>query len=433
MTEDEHREQEPEGRRESYLHADPALDQATRPFTPIDVPEEEEPYDELPEYEEESEEEAGDEEDDDGHTPRVLRVLVYLAAVLAAAFGLAYFTWICAGDIFALSKPDREVEVVIQADDTVGDVTEQLQEDGLIRYPWLFQLYCGLTHADEKISAGTYTLNNVYDYHALVNGLRSTALTRATVTVLIPEGYSCKQIFDELEKDGVCTVKDLEETAASYTFDYDFLQGLAYGESNRLEGYLFPDTYEFYVGDDPGRVLNKFLSNFKRKFTDELKEDIDTLNEKQRKKMEENGFSEQEIQENTMDLGKIVIVASLIEKESGGASESSTISSVIYNRLSSKLYPLLEIDASVRYGLDKWTEDLTAEDLATDTPYNTRKNPGLPVGPISNPGLDSIRAALFPRDTDYYFYVLTDSGFHHFSENYYEHQKFIEEMETSGN
>lgn len=364
--------------------------------------------------------------------PKVLKVLVYLAAVLAVSFALAYFAWICAGDVFALSKPDRDVEVVVDADPTVDEITEMLAEKGLIRYKWLFKLYCAVTGAEKKISEGTYTLNNVYDYHALINGLRATAATRETTEVMIPEGYTCAQIFALLEENGVCTAEELENAAASYMFDYTFLQDLPYGDSNRLEGYLFPDTYQFYIDDSPERVLSKFLDNFKWKFTEDLQEEIETLNEKLRKKMTENGFTEEEIEDGMMDLHKIVIVASLIERETGGDSESSNISSVIYNRLTSKIYPLLQIDASLRYGLNNWTEPLTETDLATDNPYNTSKYPGLPAGPISNPGLNSIRAALYPRDSGYYFYVLTSTGFHHFSENYYEHQAYIEEMNQSG-
>lgn len=379
------------------------------------------------------EEDVPEEERKQKKVPKALRTLVYLAVVLTLGFALAYFGWICAGDVFALSKPDREVEVVLEENPTVDEVTELLKEKGLIEYPWLFKLYCWLTNAEDKISEGTYTLNNVYDYHALVNGLRATAGTRETTEVTIPEGYTCAQIFALLEENNVCTVEELESAAASYMFDYSFLQDLPYGESNRLEGYLFPDTYQFYVDDTPERVLSKFLDNFSWKFTEELQADIDTLNERMRQKMQENGFTEEEIEAAKMDIHKVVIVASLIERETGGASESSSIASVIYNRLSSKLYPCLEIDASLRYGLDKWNEDLTAEDLNTDTPYNTRIYPGLPAGPISNPGIDSIRAAIYPRDSNYYFYVLTSSGFHHFSENYYEHQAFIEEMQGSGN
>lgn len=365
--------------------------------------------------------------------PKGMRRLIYFAAVLAASFALACFAWICAVDLFGLSKPDREVQVVVKEDDSLSDVINMLADEDLINHKWLFRIYCSLANAEEKISPGTYVLNNVYDYNALVNGLRAYAETRETVTVTIPEGYTCKQIFAELAANDVCTVEALESTAASYVFDYEFLDQIAYGESNRLEGYLFPDTYEFYVDDEPERVLSKFLNNFSLKMSEELQEDIDALNKDLRAKMKENGFTSAEMDENEIGLNEIIIIASLIERESGGTSESSLISSVIYNRLCSKAYPLLEIDASVRYGLDKWEGELTAEDLASDTRYNTRKYSGLPIGAISNPGIDSIRAAIYPRDTEYYFYVLTSTGYHHFSENYYEHQAYIEEMNHDSN
>ena len=369
------------------------------------------------------------EDADRAKLPKALKILLYIAVVLAASFALSYFAWICACDVFALSKPDRSVEVVIHDGDTIDDVIDLLADEGMVEYKWLFSLYCSLANADAKISPGTYTLNNMYDYNALINGLRATAATRETVTVMIPEGYTCSQIFALLEENHVCAASELENTAANYMFDYTFLRDLPYGESNRLEGYLFPDTYEFYVNDTPTRVLSKFLDNFKWKFSAELQEDIAELNATLREKMTENGFTEDEIAAAQMDLHDVVIVASLIERETGGTAESSSISSVIYNRLTSKIYPLLEIDASVRYGLNKWDEDLTQADLNLDTPYNTRKNPGLPAGPISNPGLDSIRAALYPRDTAYYFYALNPAtGLHHFSENYYEHQDYLEEL-----
>lgn len=368
-----------------------------------------------------------------GGIPIVLKVLLYIAAVLAASFALSLFAWLCAGDVLALSKPDREVEVVLTDGDTIDSVTDQLKEKGLIEFKWLFKIYCAITKAEGKLSAGTFKLNNVYDYHAIVNGLQATAQTRDTVRVMVPEGYNCDQIFTLLEEKGVCPKEDLESTAAGYMFDYDFLQELPYGAANRLEGYMFPDTYLFYVGDRPERVINKFLSNFEVKFTEELQADIELLNAEQKEKMEANGFTAEEIEAAKLDMAKIVIVASMIERETGGVAESATIASVIYNRLSSKIYPLLQIDAALRYGLDKWADPLTAEDFSVVSPYNTHKYPGLPAGPISNPGLDSIRAALYPKDTDYYFYALNPkSGQHHFTENYYEHQAYIEELNANG-
>ena len=358
------------------------------------------------------------------------RVLIYVACVLLASFVLAVFAWKCADDVCALTKPDRNVTITVAATDSVKTVTKTLRENELIEYPWLFRFYCWFSHAGDKIEPGTYTLNNRYDYHALVNGMISTSANRATAKITVPEGYDCDQIFDLLAQKGVCTKEALENAAANDKFDYSFLSGIEYGEKNRLEGYLFPDTYEFFVGDDPDKVLDKFLKNFSKKFDSEMLAAIDSLNTSLRAKMEAAGFSEQEIEDSMMNEYKIVTVASLIEKESASSSESTTISSVIYNRLCSKTYPLLEIDATVLYALGEHKATLTAADLMVDSPYNTRKYPGLPIGPISNPGISSLKAALYPEDTSYYFYALDKTGKHHFSETYEEHQKFLDSLEN---
>jgi UPF0755 protein len=328
--------------------------------------------------------------------------------------------------VLALTSPDEVVTIVVEPGDTVKDVAKTLHENDLIRFPWLFRFYGWFSNAGQKIDAGTYELNKVFDYHALVNGMIATAETRATVTVLIPEGYECSRIFELLEEKGVCSAGELYEVAATHEFDYDFLENLSYGADNRLEGYLFPDTYEFYVDDDPVNVIDKFLKNFSNKFDEDMESAIDALNDTLRAKMEANGFTETEIEANLMDRDKIVIVASLIEKEAATSSERTKIASVIYNRLCSKLYPCLQIDATVQYALGERKEQLTTADLDISSPYNTYNNAGLPVGPIANPGLSTLKAALYPADTDYFFYALDTDGTHHFSETYYEHNAFLE-------
>ena len=251
---------------------------------------------------------------------------------------------------------------------------------------------------------------------------------RAVVEVTIPEGYECTDIFKLLEADGVCSYDELANAAATYEFDYAFLQGLPYGDKNRLEGYLFPDTYQFFVGDDPENVIDKFLTNFDRKLTEELRSAVAGVNEMLTEKMTENGFTEQEIANSMLDLHDIITVASLIEKETAKTSESATIASVIYNRLCSKLYPCLQIDATIQYALPERKEVLSDADKSLISPYNTYTNAGLPAGPIANPGINSIRAALYPAETDYYFYALNKNGVHTFSETYYEHQEVLAEM-----
>ena len=376
------------------------------------------------------------------------RVLIYVVSVVAASVLLAFAGWHCADDVMALTKPDRSVSITVGEHDTMDDIVDTLEANDLIDLPWLFRFYCWFSNAEEKIVPGTYELNNVYDYHALVSGMSGNS-NRITRTVTIPEGYSCDQIFTMLEQEGVCRAEDLYDAAANSQFSYDFLQDLPYGKKNRLEGYLFPDTYEFYsvksekdnsnvdwtwpdgaVGDDPERVLEKFLDNFQQKFTEDMQASIDTLNQKLTAQMEANGFTSEEIAAGQMDLHKIIIVASLIEKETASVAESSLISSVIYNRLCSKDYPLLQIDATVLYALGEHKETLTAEDLMVDSPYNTRRYPGLPVGPIANPGLASIQAALNPEDTNYFFYALDTDGTHHFSETNQEHEQFLSQLEN---
>ena len=376
-------------------------------------------------------EETEEEEPMQQDKPRLapgLRVLLYICCVLAVSVLLAVGAWTCADDVLALTKPNRTMTVTIADNATIDDVTRELHDNGLVDYPWLFKFYCWYSHAEQKITPGTYTLNNIYDYHALVNAMRETSQQRSTVEITIPEGYECKDIFALLEEKGVCSVEKLQKAAAEYEFDYDFLADLPYGDSNRLEGYLFPDTYQFYMGDDPENVIDKFLRNFDNKFTDDLYDALDALNDRLAQRMRTNGFTETEITDGRLSLYDLITVASLVEKETAKTSESASIASVIYNRLCSKLYPCLEIDATIQYALAERKEVLSNADKGVISPYNTYTNAGLPAGPIANPGMNSIRAALYPAETNYYFYALNADGVHHFSETYYEHQNFLAEL-----
>ena len=149
--------------------------------------------------------------------------------------------------------------------------------------------------------------------------------------------------------------------------------------------------------------------------TGQIYAQLPALNERLSAMMRSNGCSEEHIANNQLDLRDLLTVASLIEEETSSALESPTIASVIYNRLCSKRYPCLNIDATVQYVLPERKDILTNADKAVISPYNTYTNAGLPAGPISNPGINSIRAALYPADTTYYFYALDPAGFNHFS------------------
>lgn len=372
--------------------------------------------------------EEDDPEDEPAGMPGVLKAILYVCLVLAASVLLAVFGWKCADEVCALTAEEADVTVTVAPDATVADITDQLAEKGLIHYKWLFKLYCMFSGAADKIDPGTYTLSTVYDYRALVYGMVETGENRATETVTVPEGYELDDIFQLLEEKQVCDAASLQEAAANYEFDYWFLEGLDYGDYRRLEGYLYPDTYEFYVDDKAENVLAKFLRNFDNKITEQMQSDLDTLNSSLRELMLANGFTEGEAAAMNLSFHDVIIVASLVEKESTSAAESGKIASVIYNRLCSKLYPCLNIDATIQYVLPERKDVLSNADKAVISPYNTYTNAGLPVGPIASPGMSSIRAALYPMDTDYYFYALSPSGGHHFSETVYEHQSYLDQL-----
>ena len=311
--------------------------------------------------------------------------------------------------MLALNKESHSVTVTITEEDSFDDVVDTLHENGLIEYKPLFKLFSSVTNGEEKIADfGTFTLNTDMDYRALISGLSANSATRAEVQVTIPEGYTSAQIFQLLEEKGVSTVELLEETAANYDYNFSFLKELPLGDPNRLEGYLFPDTYTFYTNHDPVYALNKLLVNFDSVFKDSMRADA-----------QEMGYT----------IHEILTIASMIEKETDGT-DQARIASVIYNRLNNPSYETvgrLEIDATIFYVTGK---PVTQNDRETlDSPYNTSKYQGLPPGPIANPGMASINAAMHRANENYYYYALGDDGLHHYYQTYNGLLNFINSQE----
>ena len=363
----------------------------------------------------------------------LLVTCVWLVMIVFIGVTLANVLWVCASDVLAFGRDSHETSVTIEDTDTIQDISRKLNEAGLVRYPNLFSLYAQFTGAREDISTGTFTLNTIYDYHALVNFMSYDSAEREIVEVLIPEGYNCAQLFALLEEKGVCKAAELEIYAATGELDeYWFLEDVQRGSRYCLEGFLFPDTYQFYINDTPRRVLEKMLDNFSYRFTDEMRSELIHLNQRLVDWMEDEGCSDEYIAENQLTVRELVIIASLIEEETANTLESYTISSVIYNRLYrwGDTPSFLGIDAAIIYALGEHKEELTYADLAIDSPYNTYTNTGLTPGPITNPGLYSLNAALDPDDTNYYYYAMDpDTGAHHFSRNEYEHDEFLASLE----
>lgn len=342
--------------------------------------------------------------------PNILVTFVWLALILAIGVTAGRMLWVCAADVLAFGREDQVVTITIYESDTMDDIIEKLYSNGLIRYRSLFQLYASISDAEEDIQPGIYDLNTRYDYHALVNSM-SPSSSRSVVELTIPEGYTCQQIFALLEENRVCTAVDIGAYAVDGELDdYWFLENVERGSEYCLEGFLFPDTYQFYQNSTPREALEKMLDNFEVRFNEEMRAQIETLNAN----VTGGGYTVREV----------VIVASLIEREAAAPSEAAAIAGVIYNRLfrwgDTPAY--LNIDAALVYaqGGDNQTIDTTL-----DSPYNTYTHVGLTPTPIANPGLSSLEAALNPETHDYYYYVLNPStGMHQFSTTYEEHEAY---------
>ena len=362
---------------------------------------------------------------------KVAGAFLYVLFVIGLSAVLATVGWVWANDLLALNKeytsviitvPDEAITYTEETDENgntytatradMGQIVDQLEEEGLIEYKFLFQLYSWFSNADEKIVAGTYELNTEMDYRALVTNMSSSSSTRQTIDLTIPEGYTVDQIFNLLDEEGVSTVAQLEEMAANHDYAFDFLEGIPLGDYHRLEGYLFPDTYTFYLGENPKYVLNKMLLNFDSKMDEYL---------------------DQFTEESAYSLHDIVNIASMIQKETDGE-DYREIASVIYNRLENpdaETAGFLQIDATLVY-INGGRVPVDA-DRSIDSPYNTYLYQGLPAGPIANPGMEALLAAMDPEDTDYYFYVLDpETQRHVFSHSYDEHQTLVAQYAANG-
>ena len=338
--------------------------------------------------------------------------LLYALIVIVTSVVIATLGWLWACDLLGLNKDYASVIIKIDDSTQLDSIVDILEENGLIEYKFLFKLYARFSHAEEKIAAGTYELDTEMDYHALVSNMSSSSATRQTTNVTIPEGYTMDQIFSLLEERGVSTVEKLRDMAANWDYAFDWLQDIPLGDYHRLEGYLFPDTYTFQMGENPKYVINKMLVNFDAKMDEYMA----------RYAGEDAPYS----------LHDIVIIASMIEKETDGTvddkrNDYKSIASVIYNRLENpgaETAGYLQIDATLVY--INGGRVPTEVDKSINSPYNTYLYQGLPAGPISNPGMMSLLAAMEPGSTKYYYYVLNpETGKHEYSRTYAEHQALL--------
>lgn len=348
--------------------------------------------------------------------PRVFlwSFLIALGIVLSIGAGALFYLW------NGLRPPaaGEPIEVVITPGMRAQKIAELLEEKGLIRNAFLFSGWMKLKDEGSRFQAGAYRLTPGMTREEIVAKFDAgDIVAAATVRFTIPEGFTVQQIAQRLADAGTADKTkflDAAKTSSLWTGSI-WTSALPTNGSlrNPLEGYLFPDTYEFKRGATEAEIINRMLAELDRKL-DQLPEDWQIM-------LEERGLT----------VHQLLTIASLIEREVVIDEERPIVSSVIQNRLGKKMP--LQIDATIQYLLDKQKERLLQEDLKVDSPYNTYLNAGLPPGPIATPSYKSIEAALYPDKTDYLYYVTKKDGTHThlFAVTYKQHQKNIQISEKN--
>lgn len=317
-------------------------------------------------------------------------VAVALASIVFVV-GAALWVLFAASD--SSGGQGRHVQVDIAPGSSTREIAEQLASAGVISNATVFRLRTRLAGADGRLLAGTYDFKTDTSYGRVIDQLKAGP-PQKFVTVTIPEGFTIDQIAARLEAQADISANDFvtmaKGGASEFAANHPYLKGAYEGS---LEGYLFPKTYRFARGQDAREAIQAMLDQFDREIAR-----VDLTSARSR------GF----------DLGDIVVMASIIEREAQLERERPLVSSVMYNRLSRHM--LLEVDATIEYVIPGNHFRLRYKDLRTPSAYNTYLHRGLPPGPIANPGLASLQAAAAPADTKYLYYVLTGKdGSHTFT------------------
>ena len=351
-----------------------------------------------------------------------LGVVLSVAAICVGVF-LAWKVIVGLMDYTGMAKKSHEADIVIDSTMNVDDIAETLHENGIIEMPWLFKTYINMKNESEGFLDGEYTVNSTMSYSNIITLLKTVRQYTNTVTVMIPEGYNAQQIGQLLEENLVCRADDFEKYYRSKLEKYDFEEQITVTENRfyALEGYLFPDTYEFYVIDDlpdkpsmdtsqyAKQAAEKMYSNFQNKIT---------------KKMYARA------KELGMTFDEVVTLASIIQKEGTNEENMANISSVFHNRLENMYeYPHLQSDTTDNYIEDVIRPNIPSSSLAlyenVITAYDTYTCEGLPAGPICSPGLEAINAALYPAETDYYYFLSSSDGVFYYASTVEKHEQNI--------
>lgn len=310
-------------------------------------------------------------------------------------------------DVLGIMKDQKQVEVQVKAGWTTFDMASAMRKAGVIRHPFLFTLYTMLNDSDGTFKSGTYLLDGGMSYDKIINIVQRRKSAQS-VRITFTEGMNAKSIAASLEENGVCAAGEFLAAVNSSDFSNYYFVPKGDPESGRfylLEGYLFPDTYDFYKNEDVNSVIKKFLSNFNAKFTENMYNQAVSLG---------------------MSIDQVVTLASIIEKEAPDTYEMAKVSSVFHNRLNNPAkYPRLQSDVTSFYVRNVIYKTVSTTNPLYTRAYDTYVRTGLPAGPICNPGGAALTAALNPSRTPYYYFVTDSESHFYYARNLAEHNANI--------
>lgn len=333
--------------------------------------------------------------------PVVIALLVALAA--GSVFGFRYL-------VSAPSSNSDSVSLTIEKGESVTQIADKLERAGLIRNALIYRLFVRLSGFESRLQAGNFQLARNLPMKELTYSL-TRGTTDQTVTTL--EGWRIEEVAEYFDKNKVVSRDEFLEAAGSAKFNYDFLPNYDKLDQpyRRLEGYLFPDTYKIAAQSSAETIINVMLRNFSSRVTLQMRSDA---------------------AKNKLSLADSVNLASIVEREAAKDSDRSIVAGILLKRLQTPGWRL-EADATLQYGLgfDKdektwWKKGITEDDLKSGSAYNSRLQGGLPPTPISSPGISSIKAALYPQATDYWYYINDSTGAAHYAKTLEDHNANVQ-------
>lgn len=336
--------------------------------------------------------------------PTIVRVLI----MVAISVGLALAIIFSAIDLLGLTfNNDKTAEIEIKSGYSTAQIADELKDKGVIRYPILFRIYSKLQGGDGTYQYGVYEIKDSQSYGGIINALQQPGETGEIVTITIPEGYSVKKIATLMEENGVCSKDEFISAVKNAEYDYDFIKDIpTHSVYYRLEGYLYPDTYQFFINSDGNsgescakKAVNKMLQRMDDFITDEV-----------RANAEKRGYT----------VHEILTMASVVELEASGyPDDMAKVAQVFYNRLKWEDQPaLLGSTPTSEY---------------PDSRYDTNKYEGLPPGPLCSPSSDAIESALNPDTSVKEDYFVTDKNMRfYYTSSLSEHNELIERLKSEG-